>query len=136
MQGIQSPWEVASRRRSKPAHRVPKPTSHINPCSCLVLMPIFDGISSHSPLVRLPIPHPTCHHHHHQVEWLVMRAMSLKLVKGMMDEVERVVHVSWVQPRVLEDSQLTRLAERLGEWRGRVDEAHMYVEDQTPELFG
>lgn len=65
-----------------------------------------------------------------------MRAMSLKLVKGVMDEVEKVVHVSWVQPRVLEKSQLTRLAERLGEWRGRVDEAHVYVEEQTPELFG
>eukprot|EP00752_Nemacystus_decipiens_P015769 g14079.t1 len=71
-----------------------------------------------------------------QVEWLVMRAMSLKLVKGVMDEVARVVHISWVQPRVLEKSQLTRLVERLGEWRGRVDEAHVYVEEQTPELFG
>lgn len=65
-----------------------------------------------------------------------MRAMSLKLVKGEMDEVARLVHVSWVQPRVLESSQLTRLAERLGEWRGRVDKAHVYVEEQTPELFG
>ncbi|CAN0084035.1 unnamed protein product, partial [Laminaria digitata] len=71
-----------------------------------------------------------------QVEWLVMRAMSLKLVKGVMDEVERLVHVTWVQPRVLENSQLARLNERLGEWRGRVNEAHIYVEEQTPELFG
>lgn len=65
-----------------------------------------------------------------------MRAMSLKLVKGVMDEVERVVHVTWVQPRVLEKAQLARLSERLGEWRERVSEAHLYVEEQTPELFG
>ena len=65
-----------------------------------------------------------------------MRAMSLKLVRGVMDEVERLVHVTWVQPRVLENSQLARLNERLGEWRGRVNEAHIYVEEQTPELFG
>ncbi|CAM9433882.1 unnamed protein product [Ascophyllum nodosum] len=71
-----------------------------------------------------------------QVEWLVMRAMSLKLVKGVMDEVDRLVHVTWVQPRVLDNAQLARLNERLGEWRGRVDEAHLYVEEQTPELFG
>lgn len=71
-----------------------------------------------------------------QVEWLVMRAMSLDLVKGVMDEVERLVHVTWVQPRVLDNAQLARLNERLGEWRGRVDEAHVYVEEQTPELFG
>lgn len=71
-----------------------------------------------------------------KVEWLIMRAMSLKLVRGVMDEVERLVHVTWVQPRVLEDSQLARLNDRLGEWRGRVNKAHIYVEEQTPELFG
>lgn len=71
-----------------------------------------------------------------QVEWLVMRAMSLKLVKGVMDEVARLVEVTWVQPRVLDDQQLARLSERLGEWRGRVSEAHAYVEEETPELFG
>lgn len=65
-----------------------------------------------------------------------MRAMSLKLVKGAMDEVDRLVHISWVQPRVLDDQQMANLKERLGEWRGRVEEAHAYVEDQTPELFG
>lgn len=65
-----------------------------------------------------------------------MRAMSLKLVKGIIDEVDRLVHITWVQPRVLEDTQLARLNDRLGEWRGRVDEAHVYVEEQTPELFG
>lgn len=71
-----------------------------------------------------------------KVEWLVMRAMSLKLVKGVMDEVSRLVEVTWVQPRVLDDQQLARLSEGLGEWRGRVSEAHAYVEEQTPELFG
>lgn len=65
-----------------------------------------------------------------------MRAMSLKLVKGVMDEVDRLVHVTWVQPRVLDNQQLARLGERLGDWRERVSEAHVYVEEQTPELFG
>lgn len=71
-----------------------------------------------------------------KVEWLVMRAMSLELVKGAMDEVERLVHVTWVQPRVLDNFQLARLSDRLVEWQSRVGKAHVYVEEQTPELFG
>lgn len=65
-----------------------------------------------------------------------MRAMSLKLVKGVMDEVNQLVEVTWVQPRVLNNHQLARLYERLGDWRARVTEAHVYVEEQTLELFG
>ena len=32
-----------------------------------------------------------------QVEWLVMRAMSFKLLKGSIDQVNQKVNVTWVQ---------------------------------------
>ena len=35
------------------------------------------------------------------VELLVMKAMSLELVKGLIDEVDEVVHVKWILPRYL-----------------------------------
>lgn len=34
-----------------------------------------------------------------QVEWLVMRAMSLHLIEGTMDQVDETLHVTWVQVR-------------------------------------
>ncbi|CAM9600114.1 unnamed protein product [Chrysoparadoxa australica] len=71
-----------------------------------------------------------------QVEWLIMRAMSLSLIKGIMDEVAQQLHVSWVQPRVLDTEQLTQLVDQLGAWKGSVGKALTYVEDQTPELLG
>ena len=40
------------------------------------------------------------------VESLVMRALSLDLVKGMIDEVDEKVHMTWVQPRVLNTEQV------------------------------
>ena len=40
------------------------------------------------------------------VEMLVIRALSLNLVKGVIDEVDERVHMTWVQPRVLNNEQV------------------------------
>jgi hypothetical protein len=37
-----------------------------------------------------------------KVEWVIMRALSLKLIKGTMDQVDQTVDVQWVVPRVLD----------------------------------
>lgn len=42
-----------------------------------------------------------------QVELLVMKALSVGLVKGSIDEVDKRVHMTWVQPRVLDLQQVT-----------------------------
>ncbi|TDH70696.1 hypothetical protein CCR75_008209 [Bremia lactucae] len=70
-----------------------------------------------------------------QVEWLVMRALSCKLIKGSIDEVDGIVRVTWVQPRVLDNSQLQKLVTRLDGWEKKVNSTLLYVEEQTPELF-
>ena len=46
-----------------------------------------------------------------------MRAMSLGLVKGTMDEVDQVVSISWVQPRVLDLKQLALLNDQIEVWK-------------------
>ena len=38
-----------------------------------------------------------------------MKALSLCLVKGSIDEVDEKVHVTWVQPRVLDIQQVSAL---------------------------
>jgi len=40
------------------------------------------------------------------VELLIMKAMSLNLIKGTIDEVEQVVHVNWCLPRYLNKGHL------------------------------
>ena len=40
------------------------------------------------------------------VESLIIRALSLNLVKGSIDEVAEKVHMTWVQPRVLSVEQV------------------------------
>lgn len=66
-------------------------------------------------------------------EMLVMRAMSLGLIKGSIDEVAGVVTVTWVQPRVLDLKQIAHLRDRLGEWKQNVKNVLTYVQ-QTSEV--
>ncbi|KAH9256243.1 hypothetical protein BASA81_005464 [Batrachochytrium salamandrivorans] len=69
-----------------------------------------------------------------QVEWLIMSAFSKKLLRGWIDGVEEVVHVSWIMPRVLDNAQIVLLAGKLEAWSLNVDVALTY-ETLVPELF-
>lgn len=75
---------------------------------------------------RLPI---------NEVELLVMKSLSLGLIKGTIDEVEKVVHITWVQPRVLDKEQIGKLRGLLGTWGEKVKSSVFMVEEQVPELM-
>ncbi|CAG9462046.1 unnamed protein product [Pedinophyceae sp. YPF-701] len=62
------------------------------------------------------------------VEQLLMRCLSLGLIKGTIDQVGGVVQVTWVQPRVLTLPQLAQMQERLGTWLGKVEAAAANLE--------
>ncbi|RKO92566.1 hypothetical protein BDK51DRAFT_11630, partial [Blyttiomyces helicus] len=57
-----------------------------------------------------------------EVEHLVMKALSLGLIKGKIDEVDAVIMISWVQPRVLDKVQIETIQGRLSEWASKVKE--------------
>lgn len=47
------------------------------------------------------------------VELLVMKALSLGLVRGSIDEIDQKCHMTWVQPRVLDRQQIASMQKRL-----------------------
>lgn len=55
-----------------------------------------------------------------EIEFLIMKAMSIELIKGTIDEVDHTVHITWIQSRVLESSQIRRMNDRIVEWQDRV----------------
>lgn len=56
----------------------------------------------------------------HEIEHLIMKALSLGLIRGSLDQVAGTVDITWVQPRVLEGQQLDTLAEQFGHWADAV----------------
>ncbi len=70
-----------------------------------------------------------------QVEWLLMRAMAKDLIRGKMDEVEQIIRVTWLRPRVLNKVQMTQLNDKLKSWAQTVKNTLLFIEGETPELF-
>lgn len=70
-----------------------------------------------------------------EVEWLVMKGLSLGLVKGSIDEVAKKANLHWVQPRVLNLQQIAGMRAKLDVWCKSVNETAAMVQAHTPELF-
>lgn len=68
------------------------------------------------------------------VEYLLMKSLSVHLIEGIIDQVEGTVHVSWVQPRVLGIPQIKSLRDRLDGWLDKVHSTLLSVEAETPDL--
>jgi len=69
----------------------------------------------------------------HEVEHLIMKALSLGLIRGSLDQIDSTVDITWVQPRVLEESQLDTLAEQFDQWSKSVGKTAESVEAQRRE---
>jgi len=71
-----------------------------------------------------------------EVELLLMKAMSVKLIRGVIDEVSSVVTVTWVQPRVLDMNQITKIKDRVQQWTSSVQQALTFIQNETtPEML-
>lgn len=68
-----------------------------------------------------------------EVEHLIMKALSLKLIKGTIDQHAQMARITWVQPRVLDKRQIEALQQRLNGWVSRVEEVAEFVKGQTRE---
>lgn len=69
------------------------------------------------------------------VELLVMKAMSLELVRGSIDEAAETVEISWIQPRYLNKEHLQVLVGRMKEWETKMEQVIGLVENQASELL-
>jgi len=70
-----------------------------------------------------------------EVELLLMKAMSLNLIRGTIDQIDETVSVTWVQPRVLNLEQIQTMRDKTKQWVTHVHDTLIFMEDETPELL-
>lgn len=71
----------------------------------------------------------TCRLPRKEVEYLLMRCMSLGLISGVIDNVDERVSISRVQPRVLGSKPIGEMADRLKTWCKNVDSTVSFLKD-------
>lgn len=54
------------------------------------------------------------------VEFMVMKAMALGLVRGSINQIKNSVTVTWVAPKVLETQRIATMLGKFEEWEGGV----------------
>ncbi|KAI5608562.1 26S proteasome non-ATPase regulatory subunit 13 [Silurus asotus] len=70
-----------------------------------------------------------------EVELLVMKALSVGLIKGSIDEVDQTVQMTWVQPRVLDLQQIKGMNDRLDLWCKDVKNMAVLLEQQAQDIL-
>lgn len=72
-----------------------------------------------------------CDIHISEVEPFVLRALALKMIRGYIDEVKQVVHINWIQPRILDMGKLQNVTERMEEWIESTNKLVVTLEELT-----
>jgi 26S proteasome regulatory subunit N9 len=69
------------------------------------------------------------------VELLVMKAMSLGLLKGTIDQVEALVKVTWIMPRVLDTDRIGIMREKIDQWKKGLDVIIRKIEKEDNKMI-
>lgn len=69
-----------------------------------------------------------------KVEFIALKALSLGLIKGHIDEVEKELIVTWIQPKYLEKEKLVLLSERLDSWIKKTNNLLIDFEEKSKKL--
>lgn len=71
----------------------------------------------------------------HEIEILIMKALSLGLLKGSIDQVAEVARINWVQPKVLDMKQIDNMRLRLKEWDSSVNQLGNWIEGVGKDVW-
>jgi len=70
-----------------------------------------------------------------EVELLVIKALAQGLVRGAIDQVAGRVHMTWVQPRVLDKNQIGMMVKRLDGWCKDVNNMEHMLETRAHDFL-
>ena len=72
---------------------------------------------------------------HDEIEHLIMKALSLGLLRGSIDQVAEVARITWVQPKVLDRDGIEGMRSRLREWDRGVERLGNWIEGVGQDVW-
>jgi 26S proteasome regulatory subunit N9 len=72
---------------------------------------------------------------HDNIEHLIMKALSLGLLRGSIDQVAEVANITWVQPKVLDRTGIEGMRSRLKEWDSGVERLGNWIEGVGQDVW-
>lgn len=70
-----------------------------------------------------------------EVEILAMKALSLGLIKGSIDETAQLLRITWVQPRYLNREQIGHLSDRLRSLKSNISTMLEKIKETSPTFI-
>ncbi|ATZ47303.1 putative proteasome regulatory particle subunit protein [Botrytis fragariae] len=70
-----------------------------------------------------------------EIEHLIMKALSLGLLRGSIDQVDEIARINWVQPKVLDMGQIEGMRTRLEEWDSSVNSLGNWIESKGQDVW-
>ncbi|CAM1503746.1 Fc.00g013370.m01.CDS01 [Cosmosporella sp. VM-42] len=70
-----------------------------------------------------------------QIEHLIMKALSLGLLRGTIDQVDEIAQITWVQPKVLDMKQIGAMRQRLLDWDSSVNQLGNWIEAAGKDVW-
>lgn len=64
-----------------------------------------------------------------------MKALSLGLLRGTIDQVDEIARINWVQPKVLDIGQIEGMRGRLKDWEGSVNGLGHWIEGVGKDVW-
>jgi 26S proteasome regulatory subunit N9 len=72
---------------------------------------------------------------HDNIEHLIMKALSLGLLRGSIDQVAEVANITWVQPKILDRTGIEGMRSRLKEWDSGVERLGNWIEGVGQDVW-
>ncbi|KAG4303961.1 hypothetical protein PORY_002614 [Pneumocystis oryctolagi] len=91
--------------------------------------------SPHDRILKFSTIADETHLPEYEIEHLVMKALSLDLIRGFIDQVDEIVRITWVHPRVLDRSQIDIMKKRIEDWHRSTHQLETFITDVGSDII-